>query len=499
MAFPSRWLILAIVSSALLLIVIDMTVLYTALPRLTRDLGASAAEKLWVVNAYPLVVAGLLPGAGTLGDRFGHKTLFVHGLIVFGVASLIAAHAWSPAVLIAARALLAVGAALMMPATLSIIRLTFVDDRERSLAIGIWSAVASGGAALGPVLGGLLLEYFWWGSVFLINVPIVIVASVLAVVAIPRSERSSDRPWDPIASLQILSGLVGIVYAIKEFARPAPSQGSMILAGVVGGAALVLFARRQKRSPHPLVDFTLFRDRRFSAGVSAALVASLALLGVEFAISQRLQLVLGMSPLTAGLFILPVPLAAFVASPLAGLILPKWGGEAVLWNAMLLAGAGLGGYLFFLEAPAPYQIASLAALGLGLGATMTAASSMIMLSAPADRAGMAASVEEVSYELGGAIGIAVLGSLLSAVYGASLVLPGPLGIFTAAHDGLDQALIVADGLRGSMADDLRTLARAAFDRAFGAVAIAAATMLSITALVIRLRSGRARPVAGDSR
>lgn len=186
MTSRNRWLVLAIVSSALFLIVIDMTVLYTALPRLTHDLGATASEKLWIVNAYPLVVAGLLPGLGTLGDRLGHRRLFMAGLAVFGMASLFAAYAPSPSVLIATRVLLAVGAAMMMPATLSIIRLTFTDEDERAFAIGVWAAVASGGAALGPVVGGLLLEYFWWGSVFLINVPVVAVAFALAAALLPR-------------------------------------------------------------------------------------------------------------------------------------------------------------------------------------------------------------------------------------------------------------------------------------------------------------------------
>ena len=177
MTLHNRWLVLAIVSSALFLIVIDMTVLYTALPRLTHDLAASASEKLWIINAYPLVVAGLLPGVGSLGDRLGHKRMFTAGLVVFGLASLAAAYAPSAEVLIAARVLLAVGAAMMMPATLSIIRLTFEDENERSFAIGIWAAVASGGAAFGPVVGGILLEYFWWGSVFLINVPVVLIVT----------------------------------------------------------------------------------------------------------------------------------------------------------------------------------------------------------------------------------------------------------------------------------------------------------------------------------
>jgi len=218
----SRWLILLVVSSALFLIVIDMTVLHTALPTLTRDLGASASDKLWIINAYALVVAGLLPGLGTLGDRVGHKRMFVGGLSVFGIASLVAAYSPSPAILIGGRALLAVGAAMMMPATLSIVRLTFNDERERALAIGIWSAVASGGAAVGPLVGGVLLEYFWWGSVFLINVPVVVVALVAAGVFIPRRKGSRDVGWDPMGSLQILVGLVGLATRSRSSPRRRP-------------------------------------------------------------------------------------------------------------------------------------------------------------------------------------------------------------------------------------------------------------------------------------
>lgn len=484
MLSANRWLVLAVVSISLLLIVIDMTVLYTALPRLTHELGATAAEKLWIVNAYPLVVAGLVMGLGTLSDRLGHKKLFIAGLVIFGFASLMAAFAWTPSVLIAARVFLAIGAATMMPATLSIIRLTFLDERERSLAIGIWAAVASGGAAFGPVVGGFLLEYFWWGSVFLINVPVVLVALTLGMYFIPNTRQRGDRPWDLIASVQILTGLVGVVYAIKELSKPAPSYGSVVSAALIGILGLVLFVRRQNRSVHPLIDFALFRNSRFSAGVATALVASLALAGVELVVSQRLQLVLEFSPLHAGLFILPIPLAAFIGAPVAGLMLPKRGGAAILWEGTAIAGVGLGAYLILLHADNIYQIASLAVLGLGAGAAMTAASTMIMLSAPADRAGMAASVEEVSYELGATLGIAILGSLMSAVYGASLLLPvSTPGI---AYDGLDQALIVAERLHGPEADSVRALARSAFDNAFAAAIGVATIILFAGAVFLRM-------------
>ncbi|WP_379068872.1 MFS transporter [Mesorhizobium sp. UC74_2] len=345
MSPSNRWLVLAIVSSALFLIVIDMTVLYTALPTLTHELRATATEKLWIINAYPLVVAGLLPGVGTLGDRLGHKRMFLAGLVVFGLASLGAAFSQAPAWLIAARALLAVGAAMMMPATLSLIRLTFMDEKERAFAIGVWAAVASGGAAFGPVVGGALLEHFWWGSVFLINVPVVLVALLAGATLLPNRPGNSDHPWDLIGSIQVMIGLVGLTYAIKEIAKRDPSWPTAALTFTVGLITIVVFVRRQLASRTPLIDFSLFTNARFSAGVATAMVASAALIGVELVFSQRLQLVLGLSPLQAGLIILPIPLAAFVAGPLTGLALPRIGATRVLWSSLFLAGAMLVAYL----------------------------------------------------------------------------------------------------------------------------------------------------------
>ncbi|MFT4012552.1 MAG: MFS transporter [Paracoccus sp. (in: a-proteobacteria)] len=484
----NRWLVLFTVSSALFLIVIDMTVLYTALPRLTHDLAATATQKLWIVNAYPLVVAGLLPGFGTLGDRHGHKRMFLAGLAVFGAASAVAAFAPAPGVLIAARVLLAAGAAMMMPATLSLIRLTFLDEKERAFAIGVWAAVASGGAALGPVLGGVLLERFWWGSVFLINLPVVGLALALGSVLLVNRPGDRSRPWDFAGSVQVLVGLVGLIYAIKETAKARPEWDHAVLASVLGIAALTLFVRRQRASAHPLIDFRLFRNPRFSAGVATALVASSALIGVELVFSQRLQLVLGHSPLEAGLLILPIPLAAFLAGPLTGIMLPRLGAVRVLWSALLLSGLGLAGYLATLSGPAGLWLAMLAVLGFGAGAAMTAASGAIMLSAPEDRAGMAASVEEVSYELGGALGIAVLGSLMSALYTRAMALPP--GIAPQAGDSLDEALIQAARLDPQRAEELARIARAAFEQAFLGVVAVATVLLIGTGLLIRHRQPR---------
>ncbi|WP_083593010.1 MFS transporter [Aurantimonas sp. 22II-16-19i] len=490
----NRWLVLAILSSALLLITIDVTVLCVALPRLTAALSASASQKLWIVNAYPLVMAGLLPGLGTLGDRLGHKRLFLTGLAVFGVASLLAAFAPSPAMLIAARVLLAVGAAAMMPATLSIIRLTFEDEGERSFAIGVWAAVASGGAALGPVFGGLILEHFWWGAVFLINVPVVVLALGLAAWLMPSRPGQAARPWDLVGSVQVLIGLVALAYAVKEVAKRDASLSHAALTLAIGLAAFVLFKRRQDHLTHKLIDFSLFRDHGFSAGVTAALVSMLSLIGFELVLSLRLQVVLGLMPLEAGLFILPIPLAALVTGPIAGALAPRLGAMNLLWGGLFLAGVGLALSGLSYDAPLLWQIPGFALLGSGLGATMTAASGVIMASAPADRAGMAASIEEVSFELGGAIGIAILGSVLTAVYGASLAVPAGSSVPLTILDSLDEALAAAATLPEAEADALREAAFAAFDQAVIAVIALAAALTLATALAIWIvgRRGRMR-------
>lgn len=261
--------------------------LYTALPRLTHDLAASASERLWIVNAYRLVMAGLLPAFGTLGDRYGHKRFFVTGLAVFGAASLLAAFAPTPGILIAARVILAVGAAMMMPATLSIIRITFTDDRECSLAIGIWTSVSSGGAGLGPIIGGFLLEHFWWGSVFLINIPIVIIALIAST--------DSGEPVEGmgfIGSVQILIGLVGLVFAVKEMSRLRGNLTVGMTAGLIGAVAMFFFIKRQRKSVSPLIDLQLFKNPRFTTGVLTAILANFALIGMEFVFTQRFQLVM---------------------------------------------------------------------------------------------------------------------------------------------------------------------------------------------------------------
>lgn len=476
----NRWLVLAIVSVALLLIVIDMTVLYTALPVLTHDLHASAKQKLWIVNMYPLVVAGILPGAGTLGDRYGHRRTFLAGLAVFGLASLWAAYSPTAESLIAARAALAVGAALMMPATLAILRQTFTHGHERGIAIGIWAAVASGGAALGPVLGGLLLTQFGWGSVFLINVPVVLVSIVLVLWLIAPRPGDHTRRWDWLGSIWVLLGLLGTTYAVKAAAQPQTDWVQVLVAAVLGCVFLAVFVRRQRRIAHPLVDFGLLRDRGFSVGVIAALTCSIAFIGFQLVFSQWLQLVRELTPLQAGLQVMPIALASFVSGPLAGSWMERVGSRNIILLGMAMTTLGLLGVVFTYTAMGFGLLACLLLFGAGFGVAVTGASAAIMFNAPEDKAGMAASVEEVSYELGGSFGVALMGSLMTAVYASKLVLPENLAQYPQALDSLDEARIVAEGLPADLAQQLIGLAAGAFDHAFVVVSLVGAALLVLT-------------------
>ncbi|GGH36281.1 MFS transporter [Paenibacillus segetis] len=491
-----RWIVLAIVSSALFLIVIDMTVLYTVLPQLTHDLAASASEKLWIVNIYPLVMAGLLPGLGTLGDRLGHKKLFVTGLAVFGIASLIAAYAPAPYVLITARTLLAIGAAMMMPATLSIIRTTFSDERERSLAVGIWASVSSVGAGMGPLVGGFLLEHFWWGSVFLINIPIAILALILGIFLIPNRKGNENKKWDLFGSVQIMIGLIGLVYAIKEISRREGSYIIALISAVIGIVAMIFFIRRQRKHPDPLIDFSLFRDSRFTTGVVTALLSSFALVGMELVVTQRLQLVLGYSPLEAGVYVVFTSIASFISGILIGLVLHRVDKMKVQWVCLFVSGLGMGAFLLFHNGNITLQIASLMILGAGLGGAMTTASNSIMLHVPIEKAGMAASIEEVSFELGSALSITLLGSLSSFVYTASIVIPEGLAVPPVVQDSLDEALLAAENMPVAAGSTLAQIAQSAFDKSFAVVLATATIILLVAAFMIRSATHR-RKVWGN--
>ncbi|OWA16285.1 MFS transporter [Streptomyces sp. CS227] len=471
-----RWLLLAVVSAGLLLITLDNSILYAALPTLVEELGASSGQSLWIINAYPVVMAGLLLGSGTLGDRVGHRRMFLTGLVVFGVASLAAALSPTPEALIAARAFLAVGAAAMMPATLALIRVTFADERERNVAIAVWGSLAIVGSALGPIVSGLLLQSFWWGSVFLVNVPVVVVALVATLVLAPGGGADPGKHWDLVSSLLALVALVGLVFAIKETAKATPSPpaaGVALVAAAAGGWA---FALRQRRLPDPLLDFAIFRNRAFLAGVLAAGFSMFAVAGLQLITTQRFQLVEGFTPLRAGVLVAAVALGALPTAVAGGATLHRIGLLPIVAGGLALSTVGTVLVLLHFDSSMPLLVTGLLVAGAGLGAAMSVASSAIMGNVPVRRAGMASSVEEVSYEFGSLIAVALLGSLLSAVYSATVRLPP--GTPGEARDSLDAALAVA----GESADGggaLVAAASEAFDGAYGAVVLVVAGVLAV--------------------
>lgn len=482
MKSQGRWLTLAVVSTALFLIVIDMTVLYTALPSLAQALHTTASEKLWILNAYSLVMAGLMPAMGALGDRLGHRRVFIAGMAVFGLASVMAAFAPSANVLIAARALLAVGGAAMMPSTIAIVRTTFQDPRELALAIGIWASVASGGAAVGPVLGGALLEHFWWGSVFLINVPIIGVATLLAWYLVPQKAGDARISIDLHSCWQSMLGIIALAYGIKEFAKPdshALVAWSTLLAGV---ALLTVFVRRQLRLPRPLIDFRLLSTAPLATGILIALVASMTLIGFELVLSQRLQLVLGKSPLEAGAFVLPISIGSFVAGPLAGALIGRIGCPPVIAAGLAMCALGMGGYLVLDSSGAWLQITALALCGIGIGSSLTASSTLVMSNVSEERAGMAGSVEGVAYEFGGGFGVTIFGSLMTVVYVAQV---RSQGIDALAGSSMDEALAYAMKNEGAQA--VLDGATQAFEAAFQTVSsIVIAILFTLSLAVISL-------------
>jgi DHA2 family multidrug resistance protein-like MFS transporter len=472
-ADPRRWLVLAITASGLFLICVDLTVLYVALPALTRDLAASNSARLWILNAYPIVVAGLLPGLGTLGDRHGHRRLFLIGLATFGVASIAAAYATTSTLLIVARAFLGVGAAMMMPATLAIIRTTFADTRERAFAIGLWSGMAAAGMALGPLIAGLLLEHYWWGSVFLINVPVVAVALLLTLWLVPRSAAPGGAPWDLTGSLQILVGLTSLVYAIKELARQEFSVTRLVIALLLGAVFIAAYLRRQRRREHPLIDLSLFRLPDFSGAFAAACAGTAGAVGLELVLSQYLQLVAQHTALQAAIVFLPMAIAGFIAGPLAGRLMHLMRPAGFAGGAFALAAACVMCLALVPPDALHYPLIRmllLIGIGLGIGASVTFASSTIMNAAPPERGGMAASIEEVGFELGNSLGVALFGSVMTAAYAMSLVLPEVSGNLPATvRDSLDEALLAADSLAPASAAALREAGRAAFTEALRVV------------------------------
>ncbi|GAA0611599.1 MFS transporter [Kutzneria viridogrisea] len=479
----SRWVALSTLVLAVLLIAVDATVLSLAVPFLARDLNPSAVELLWIGDAYSFVLAGLLVTMGTLGDRIGRKRLLLIGATAFGLLSVLAAFAPSAGVLILARGLLGVAGATLMPSTLSIIRNLFTDAKERSLAIGVWGAMASAGAAVGPLVGGFLLEHFWWGSVFLINVPVMLVLITVGAFVLPESCNPEPGPWDLVGAVLSLVGVVGVVYAIKEFAANG-FEPSTLVGAAVGVLALALFVRRQLRLPVPLVDVRLFAQRRFTGAVLSTLLAMFGLAGVAFFFSQFLQLVQGYGPMEAGLLELPATVGAVVAGLVAGALARAWSAARVTAAGLGAMGAALVG-TFWLGPQTPYPVIGLALLviGSGAGVAFTITADLVLSSVAPERAGAASAVSEISYELGTALGIAVLGSVLTAVYRADLRLPA--GLPAPAVEAVRDSLASASGLPAEVRAQVVDTARESFVAGLQLAGLAAAVLLVLAAIAAR--------------
>ncbi|MFD4834723.1 MFS transporter [Streptomyces uncialis] len=487
----NRWLVLLVLCVSLLLVAVDATVLHVAVPAVTEDLRPSGVELLWIVDVYPLVCASLLILFGTLGDRVGRRRVLLLGYALFGVASAIAAVADDAGVLIAARALLGVGGAMIMPATLSILRQIFPDRRERALAIGVWSAVAAVGAAMGPLVGGFLLEHFWWGSVFLINIPLMLISLPIGRLLLPESTGDRDGPWDVVGALMAAAGLFALVLGVKQLGGEGADGGPLTLLPLIGGAALlVAFVRRQRRRTYPLVDLRLFARPAFSTSVGCIVLAMLALVGLELVAAQYLQLVLGLSPLETGLRLLPLTVAAMAAGLAGARMLQRFGPRTMVAAGFVLTATAVLTLTFMgHQDNRGLLLCGFLMLGFGLETTLFGAYESMLAEAPEEQAGGAAAIGETSYQLGAGIGIALLGSVMNATYGHGLsVLPGvPGGAQEAARHSLGEAYEVSERLGPGAGETLRTAARDSFvDGLHMTLAVSAALLVLGALAALRL-------------
>ena len=479
-----QWLALGVLALTALLLSLDVSVLYLALPELSADLGASTTQQLWMLDIYSFVLAGFLVTMGAVGDRIGRRRLLLIGAAAFGLASVGAAYASTPGQLIFWRAVLGVAGATLMPSTMGLLRTIFTSERSMMTAIGIWYGCFMGGMAVGPLVGGILLQHYWWGSAFLLGVPFMVLLLVVGPRLLPESQREAGARVDLASAVLSLVTILPIIHGFKEIARGGSTLVALA-AATVGLAMGWLFLRRQRRIDNPLVDLTLFRSRAFSTALAVMLLGGVVMAGLSFVSSQWLQLVAGLSPLGAGLWMLPANLALLVGSSSSASIARRLGTGRTMATGLLICAAGLVLYT---------QVGALAGLGLlvagmvltsfGIMLPSTLTMSVMMQSAPPERAGSVASLSETSGEFGIAVGVAGLGSLATFVYRDQLV------PFAAAHPGLDTAsaldslagaLHSAVSLPGQVGADLVGAAQAAFTTSLNVVAAVGAVLLVLAA------------------
>jgi MFS transporter, DHA2 family, multidrug resistance protein len=461
-----EWIGLAVLALACLLYAMDLTVLHLAVPALSEDLQPSSAQLLWITDIYGFMVAGFLVTMGTLGDRIGRRRLLLTGAAAFGVVSVAAAFSVSPEMLIASRALLGIAGATLAPSTLSLIFSMFHDPRQRTVAIGVWITAFSAGGAVGPVVGGVLLEHFWWGSVFLLAFPVMALLLVLGPRVLPEYRDPGAERLDLASAALLLVAVLTVIFGVKEIAQDGLSW-LVVSAILVGLAVGVVFVRRQFGLADPMIDPRLFKVPAFSAALATNLVGIFIAVGYFLFVAQYLQLVLGLSPLQAGLWSLPSAAGFIVGSNLAPQILRRVRPAYVIGGGLAMAAVGLG-VLTRVGGSADLAIlvAASAIVSLGLAPVFTATTNLIVGSAPPERAGAASGISETGSELGGALGIAILGSIGVAIYRGGLADALPAGVpaqaAAAARDTLGGAAAVARQLPADAGAALLAASREAF-------------------------------------
>ncbi|MFI1968970.1 MFS transporter [Streptomyces cinnamoneus] len=486
-----EWTAFVVLLLPLLLVSMDVSVLFYAVPVISEDLGVTSTQQLWIFDVYAFALAGLLITMGSLGDRIGRRKLLMAGAVAFGAASVAAAYARDAETLIAARAVLGVGGATLMPSTMALVRNMFRDDKQRSKAVGIWSGAMAGGIALGSVVGGVLLEHFWWGSVFLINVPAMVLLLVLTPVLVPEFKDPRPGPFDLLSVPLSMGAVLPVIYGLKQIAADGFSL-PMALCVAAGLAVGWLFVRRQRTRRDAMISRELFRHRAFGLGVTVNTLASVGMMGSAYFTTQYLQSVLGKSPLDAALWGLLPSLAVAAVAPLATTAAQKADKALVIAAGFLMGAAGYGLLALSDTDSLALTLAAAALISCGIVSVMAPASDMTLATAPPEKAGSAAAVLETGQEFGNALGMAVFGSVGTAVYRRDVTdaLPAdlPQGTLEAVRETLGGAVGVAARLPGRTGGAVLGAAREAFTHGMvvasvgGAVLLVLAALLSVTAL-----------------
>ncbi|MCV9928853.1 MFS transporter [Flavobacterium sp. LS1R49] len=483
----NQWFILAIIICTIIPVAIDATILHVAIPTLTLSLGASGNEVLWIIDVYPLIMAGLLLPMGVLGDKIGHKKLLLFGITIFGLASFLAGVSSTPTFLILSRGFLALGGAMIMPVTLAIISQTFTDDVKRGTALGIWAAIGTAGAAVGPVIGGIIVENYWWGAVFLINIPLILIVIPLIWIGIPKGISNPNKLWVLKDAALVLIGVILFVYSIKTVFKEGHPLWISIVIGIVGFIFLRLFFKKQKISSSPMIDMELLQDRRILLGMLLCFVPMSVIVGFEFLLAQELQFVHKLSPINAGLFMLPFVASSAIAGPITGAIMQRIGFRNVIITVLSLSSLS-----FFMLSRLNFSSLTgsllfwLITLGFSLGMVLVAATTAIMSAAPLDKAGMAGSMESISYELGTGLGITFFGIILSQIFIKKFVISEELLIELPkqVNNSIGDAMIVANEIGGEKAEIIKKAAMTAFQDAHNIVLILAGSVLAILTLIL---------------